>query len=121
MVDALTSAGVRVDLIGASKWEGYLGTKQRARVFIGELDGRRTGADVLFLDAPVGEIRYCKLPDPQPGFKAWTLSVNGRESRGEGTTPLTVLYGQWHFVMAYDDARILDALRNALGLSVPPC
>ena len=121
MIDALTSAGLRVDLIGASKWEGYLGTKQRARVFIGDLDGRRAGADVIFLDAPVSDIRYCRLPDPQPGFRAWTLSVNGRQTGGEGTYPTTVLYGPRHFVITFDDARVRDALRNALGLSVPPC
>jgi hypothetical protein len=121
VIDALTSAGMRVDLIGGSKWESQLGTKRPARVFIGDLDGRRTGADVIFLDAPVGEIRYCRLPDPQPGFMAWTLTVNGRESRGEGSVPITILHGQRHFVIAYDDSRIVDALRNALGLSVPPC
>jgi hypothetical protein len=121
VIDALMSAGMRVDLIGGSKWESQLGTKRPARVFIGDLHGRRVGADVIFLDAPVGEIRYCKLPDPHPGFMAWNLSFNGRESRGEGSVPTTILYGQRHFVITYDDPRIVDALRNALGLSVPPC
>src|SRR5687767_4003796 len=121
VIDALTSAGLRVDLIGASKWEGYLGAKQRARVFIGDLDGRRAGADVIFLDAPISEIRYCRLQDPQPGFRAWTLTVNGRETRGEGTYPSTVLYGQRHFIFAFDDVRVRDALQSALGLSAPPC
>jgi hypothetical protein len=121
VIDALKSAGMRVDLIGGSKWESQLGARRPARVFIGDLDGRRVGADVIFLDAPVGEIRYCKLPDPHPGFMAWNLSVNGRESRGEGSVPSTILYGQRHFVITYDDSRIVDALRNALGLSVPPC
>ena len=121
VIDALTSAGLRVDLVGPSKWEGYLGTTQRARVFIGELDGRRAGADVIFLDAPISEIRYCRLQDPQPGFRAWTLTVNGRETRGEGTYPSTILYGHRHFVFAFDDVRVRDALQSALGLSVPPC
>lgn len=120
VVDALTSAGMRVNHIGGSKWESQLGTRQPARVFIGDLDGRRVGADVLFLDGPVSEIRYCKLPDPRPGFNAWTLTVNGRESRGEGTVPTTFLYGQRHFVIAHD-LRIHDALRDALGLSEPHC
>lgn len=121
MIDALRSTGMRVDLIGRSKWETYLGTKRRARVFIGDLDGRRAGADVIFLDAPVGEVRFCKLPDPHPGFTAWNLVVNGLESRGEGSRPTTILYGARHFIIAYDDPRIRDALRDALGLSVPPC
>ena len=121
MINALMSAGMRVDLIGGSKWESQLGATRPARVFIGDLHGRRVGADVIFLDAPVGEIRYCKLPDPQPGFMAWNLSVDGRESRGEGSASTTILYGQRHFVITDDDSRIVDALRNALGLSVPPC
>jgi hypothetical protein len=121
VIDALTSAGLRVDLIGASKWEGFLGPKQRARVFIGDLNGRRAGADVIFLDAPLSEIRYCRLPDPQPGFRAWTLSVNGRATGGEGTYPTTVLYGPRHFVITFDEARVRDALRTALGLLEPPC
>ncbi len=120
VIDALTSAGVRVDLVGRSKWETYLGTKRLARVFIGDLDGRRAGADVIFLDSPIGDVRFCKLPDPHPGFVAWTLSVNGLGSRGEGSLPTTVLYGQRHFVIVHD-SRIHDALRDALGLSEPRC
>jgi len=120
VIDAMTSAGMRVDLVGRSKWETYLGTKRQARVFIGDLDGRRTGADVIFLDSPIGDVRFCKLPDPHPGFVAWTLSVNGLGSRGEGSLPTTFLYGQEHFVIAHD-SRIHDALRDALGLSEPPC
>jgi len=121
VIDALTSAGMRVDLIGGSKWESQLGAKLPARVFIGDLDGRRAGADVIFLDSPVGDVRFCRLLDPQPGFRAWTLSVNGRETRGEGTSPVTILFGPRHFIVAYDDSRIVDALRKSLGLSVPPC
>jgi len=121
VIDALTSAGMRVDLIGGSKWESQLGAKLPARVFIGDLDGRRAGADVIFLDSPVGDVRFCRLVDPQPGFRAWTVSVNGRETRGEGTSPVTILFGPRHFIVAYDDSRIVDALRKSLGLSAPPC
>ena len=120
VIDALMSAGMRVDLIGGSKWESQLGPKRPARVFIGDLDGRRTGADVIFLDAPIGDVRFCKLPDPHPGFVAWSLTVDGRESRGEGSLPTTFLYGQRHFVITHD-ARIHDALRDALALSEPRC
>ena len=120
MIDALMSAGMRVDHIGGSKWESQLGTTRPARVFIGDLEGRRTGADVIFLDSPIGDVRFCVLPDPHPGFMAWTLSVNGRESRGEGSLPTTFLYGQEHFVISHD-SRVHDVLRDALGLSEPRC
>jgi hypothetical protein len=120
VIDALMSAGMRVDLIGGSKWESQLGATRPARVFIGELDGRRSGADVIFLDSPLDDVRFCRLPDPHPGFVAWSLTVDGRESRGEGSLPTTFLYGQRHFVITHD-ARIHDALRDALALSEPRC
>src|SRR5687768_12497493 len=59
VVAALDAAGIRLTLIGASKFETLLGERQRARVFIERAGAGGAGADVLFLDRPVSDVRVC--------------------------------------------------------------
>lgn len=122
VIDALASIGLQVDLIGGSKFEGTLGTRQRARVFIGSfVGGVRAGADVLFLDASVGKVRVCIKPGSAPGFTSYEIFVADRlTSNGEGSQQVTFAVSDRYFVQAVD-VRVRDALRDALGLSEPRC
>jgi hypothetical protein len=122
VIDALASIGFKVDLIGGSKFEGMLGTRQRARVFIGSFaGGLRNGADVLFLDSSLGPVRVCTKPGSAPGFTGFEIFVADRlASHGEGSQTVTFAVSDRYFVQALDD-RIRDVLRDALGLSVPGC
>jgi hypothetical protein len=122
VIDALASIGFQVDLIGGSKFEGMLGTRQRARVFIGSFaGGLRNGADVLFLDSSLGPVRVCTKPGSAPGFTGFEIFVADRlASHGEGSQTVTFAVSDRYFVQALD-VRIRDALRDALGLSVPRC
>jgi hypothetical protein len=120
VIAALTAGGMRVELIGGSKAEGILGARQRARVFIGTIDGGRTGADVLFLEAPLN-VRICAAGGPTPGFATSTIFVNGRQVGGiDGTRTTSFAVSDRYFVMS-TDVRVRDALQRGLGLSVPNC
>lgn len=120
VVAALTAAGMRVELIGASKFETLLGAPRRTRVFIGSLAGDRVGTEVLFLDAPMGSVRICTTPDPAPGFSNTTIAVDGQQvATIGGSQPRYFGLSARYFVFS-SDARVRDALL-ALGLSVPSC
>src|SRR5207253_10991644 len=80
VLDVLTASGMRVELVGGSKAEMLLGTPRRARVFIGTLAGSRVGADVLFLDAPAGDVRAWTLAGSAAGFSKVGMTVG----RGAG-------------------------------------
>jgi hypothetical protein len=121
VVDALTAGGMRVELVGGSKADTLLGAARRARVFIGTLAGSRVGADVLFLDAPTGDVRVCTSPSAASGFTKFTITVDGRPgSSGEGSQSMNFAVSDRYFVMS-SDARVRDALRDGLGLSLPRC
>lgn len=121
VVDALTAAGVRVELIGGSKFEDLLGAPRRARVFIGTIAGSRVGADVLFLDAPAGDVRVCTSAGSASGFTKVAITVDGRPGpSGEGSQSMTFAVSDRYFVMS-SDARVRDALQRGLGLSLPRC
>ncbi len=121
MLDVLTAAGMRVELIGASKFETLLGSPRRTRVFIGTLQGTRVGADVLFLDAPPGDVRVCRTEGSAPGFTRVVITVDGRPgSTGDGSQSMSYAVSDRYFVMS-SDVRVRDALRNGLGLSEPRC
>ena len=118
---ALERSGMRVELIGGSKFEGMLGSMHRARVFIGTIGDERVGADVLFLDAPVVDVRVCSSSGSAPGFTKFTITVNGAPgSSGEGSQAMYFATGDRFFVMT-SDARLRNALFKELGLQVPPC
>ena len=121
VLDVLTATGMRVELVGGSKFETLLGAARRARVFIGTLQGARVGADVLFLDAPPGDVRVCKTAGSAPGFTHVEITVEGRPgSTGDGSQSMSFAVSDRYFVMS-SDVRVRDALRVGLGLSEPRC
>ncbi len=121
MLQVLTTSGMRVELIGASKFETLLGAPRRTRVFIGTLQGSRVGAEVLFLDAPPGDVRVCKTAGSAYGFTKVVITVDGRPgSTGEGSQSMNFAVSDRYFVMS-SDVRVRDALRDGLGLSEPRC
>jgi hypothetical protein len=121
VLDVLTARGMRVELVGGSKFETLLGAARRTRVFIGTLQGTRVGADVLFLDAPPGDVRVCKTAGSASGFTKVVITVDGRPgSSGEGSQSMSFAVSDRYFVMS-SDVRVRDALRDGLGLSEPRC
>ena len=121
VLDVLTASGMRVELVGGSKFETFLGAARRTRVFIGTLQGTRVGADVLFLDAPPGDVRVCKTAGSTSGFTKVVITVDGRPgSSGEGSQSMSFAVSDRYFVMS-SDVRVRDALRDGLGLSEPRC
>jgi len=112
---------MHVELIGASKFETLLGAPRRTRVFIGTMQGSRVGVEVLFLDAPPGDVRVCKSAGSASGFTKVVITVDGRPgSSGEGSRSMNFAVSDRYFVMS-SDARVRDALRDGLGLSEPRC
>lgn len=120
MIAALSAAGVPLTLIGGSKFETLLGDRQRARVFIERAGAGGAGADVLFLERPIDNIRVCqstttagltrseiyigpRLVDTVEGRQSASFSVSGR-----------------YFIMS-SDKRFSDALMAGLGTVTPPC
>jgi hypothetical protein len=121
VLDVLTASGMRVELVGASKFETLLGAARRTRVFIGTLQGTRVGAEVLFLDAPPGDVRVCKTAGSAPGFTKVVITVDGEPgSTGEGSQSMNFAVSDRYFVMS-SDVRVRDALRDGLRLSEPRC
>ena len=80
-----------------------------------------TNPDVLFLDAPPGDVRVCKSAGPAPGFTQVVITVDGRPgSTGDGSQSMNFAVSDRYFVMT-SDVRVRDALRDALALSEPRC
>jgi hypothetical protein len=121
VLNVLTASGMRVELVGGSKFETLLGAARRARVFIGTMEGSRVGADVLFLDAPPGDVRVCKTAGSSSGFTHVAITVDGRPgSTGDGSQSMNFAISDRYFVMS-SDVRVRDALRDGLALSEPRC
>src|SRR5436309_16075462 len=80
VLDVLTASGMRVELVGGSKFDTLLGVARRARVFIGTLAGSRAGADVLFLYAPPVHARVCTAAGSASGVTNFTFTVSGYPS-----------------------------------------
>ena len=120
VLDAFNRAGIGVRLIGASKFEGDLGVRLPARVFI-VLAGSE-GADILFLPpSGIGDIRVCTAPGAAPGWTTSTVFVNGqRVSSGESGRPVYYLLNGRYFAITYDVAT-RDALTRGLGLTAAEC
>ena len=119
VIDALRGGGVEVGLIGGSKFETFLGDRRDARVFI-KPKGQSGGAEVLFLAAPLREIRMCSAQSA-PGFTKWTVVIDGKNLSGmEGSQVAYPLVGARFFVLAWD-VDSAKALSTGLRLTVPPC
>jgi hypothetical protein len=122
VIEAIASAGFHVDRIGPSKFEEYIfGERKRARVFGAPVESTRRDrirVEILFPDAPVGEVRVC--PSSSAGPNEYSISIAGREISVGSTQPLFFAISDRFFVMASNEP-VRDALRARLGLSIPPC
>ena len=118
IVTALAGAGMRLSLVGPSKFDWIFGdASRRSGIFTGVVDGTQVRADVLFLDRPVVGLTACTKGPP------WTFTVSvagGHAVTGGGMTPAYFALNERVFVMA-TDPHVRDALRAALALTVPVC
>jgi hypothetical protein len=121
IVAAFERAGMPVRLIGVSKFAGMLGSMRPARVFTAAPTWGAGGADVLFLEEPIGDVRVCTTPSTIPGWTINTIFVDGRQvDRSEAGQHVLFSVGPGYFVQAWDE-RTSDALRQGLGLDTPTC
>jgi hypothetical protein len=120
VMSAFARAGMPVRMVGASKFEGMLGSRQPARVFTAAATWGAGGADVLFLEDNIREIRVCERPG-SIGRTEYTLFVNGSSVNGVDAGQLVIFsIGPGYFVQAFD-TKTSDALRQGLGLGPPGC
>jgi hypothetical protein len=120
VVAAFAQAGMPVRMIGASKFETLLGARRPARVFTAVAEWGAGGADVLFLEKSIGDVRVCAAPGSS-GRTVYTISVDGRAADGiDAGQQVVFSIGPGYFVQAYD-VRTNDALRQGLGLTAPAC
>jgi hypothetical protein len=120
-MSAFERAGMPVRRVGPSKFEGILGSRRPARVFTAAATWGAGGADVLFLDDPIGDVRVCATPSTTTGWTVYTISVDGRQvDRTEAGQLVLFSIGPGFFVQSFDTATS-DALRQGLGLQAPRC
>lgn len=120
IVDGLRREGIDLGLIGGSKFETLLGPRLPARVFIVRAGAGGAGADVLYLDRPMGEIRVCSTQG-NDGFWTYTVLVNGQVvSRGGGSQYVLYSMNDRFFAQAIGEG-FDAALRKALGTSPVRC
>lgn len=120
---AFERAGMQVRMIGTSKFEGMLGSRRPARVFTASATWGAGGADVLFLDNSIGDVRVCVTGTQGTtiGWTTYTIFVDGREVRRlEAGQAVWFSIGPGFFVQAFD-TNTSDALRQGLGLDAPRC
>ena len=110
-----------VRMIGSSKFETLLGSRRPARVFTAASTWGAGGADVLFLDEAIGDVRVCATPSPTTGWTIYTIFVDGRQVEQTEAGQLVIFsIGPGFFVQSFDTATS-DALRQGLGLQAPRC
>lgn len=118
VVAALDAAGIRLTVIGASKFETLLGDRQRARVFIAAPGAGGAGADILFLERPIDNVRVCA--SQAASGPRYDIFIGDRlVDSGEGQTAFYSISGQY-FIQSFDK-RFSDALMAGLGTVAPPC
>jgi len=121
VVAAFEKAGMPVQMIGSSKFEGMLGSVRPARVFTAAATWGAGGADVLFIDDSIPDIRVCATPGTTTGWTIYTIFVDGRQvDRTEAGQLVLFSIGPGFFVQSFD-TRTSDALRQGLGLDAPRC
>lgn len=120
VIAALDAAGIRLTLIGGSKFEDLLGDRQRARVFIEQSGGGGSGADVLFLERPIGGIRVCSSKTAAGLDRTEIFIADRLVSSGEGTQIPFYSVSDRYFIQAFGK-RFSDALMTGLGTVTPPC
>ena len=120
VVTGVLRAGLVVRQVGASKFETLLGARRQARVFTVEGGGGLGGADIVFTEEAIGDVRVCGVPG-SIGRTVYTISLNGATvSTNDAGQAIFYSVGPGYFVQAYD-APTSDALRRFLGLSAPEC
>ena len=118
VVAALDAAGIRLRLIGASKFETLLGGRERARVFVETPGG--DGADVLFLEGPVSNVRVC-TSKAASGLNHYDIFIGDHLiDSGEGTQTVFYSVSGRYFIQAFGK-RFSDALMAGLDTVRPPC
>lgn len=122
VVDAIASAGGEIERVGGSKFESFLGARREARHFAWIAGGRARGAEVIFLERWMPEVRMCASPVASaPGFTRWSLRVDGKDLAGmEGSQTAYPLLDPRFFVLTFD-ADSASALGRGLDLRAPPC
>jgi hypothetical protein len=121
VMSAFARAGMPARMIGTSKFDGILGSRRPARVFTAAATWGAGGADIVFLDDSIGDIRVCATPGTASGWMIYTIFVDGREiNRVEASQLVLFSTGPGYFVQAFD-VRTSDALRQGLGLEGPRC
>lgn len=116
MITALSRAGFDVDLVGASKFEDFLGQHARARVFGAAVGVSPARVDILFLDDPLDDLRVCVTP----ALDFDVFASGQRIARGGSSAEIFFAVSQRVFALA-SDRRARDALRDAFGLWEPRC
>lgn len=119
VVAALDTAGIRLALIGGSKFEDLLGERQRARVFIERAGAGGAGADVLFLDRPMPDLRVC-VSKAASGPNRYEIFLGDRRvSDGEGVQSVSFSVSDRYFIQAIGE-HFSEALIKGLGTKRPP-
>jgi len=120
VANAIENDGATIGLIGGSKFETFLGDRREARHFGWRAKQGDRGAEVLYLDQPLGDLRMCSAPSA-PGFTKWTVTLDGKSLPGmEGSQTAYPLVGLRFFVLAFDSDSAA-VLSRGLGLSAPRC
>ena len=118
VVAALDAAGIRLTVIGASKFETLLGDHQRARVFIAAPGAGGAGADILFLERPINNVRVCASQGASG--PRYDIFIGDRlVDSGEGQTAFYSISGRY-FIQAFGK-QFSDALMAGLGTVTPRC
>lgn len=126
VIAAIDAAGIRLTLIGGSKFETLLGERQRARVFIEQAGPGGTGADVLFLERPISNVRVC-FSKTAAGLNRNDIFIGDRlVGSVEGTQTAFYSFSGRYFIQASSGSaisgkRFSDALMAGLGTVTPPC
>jgi hypothetical protein len=120
VIAALDAAGIRLTSIGASKFETLLGERRPTRVFIEAPGASGAGADVVFLDQPVSNVRVCPSRAAS-GLNRYEIFIGDRlVDAGEGVQTVYYSVSGRYFIQAFGK-RFSDALKSGLGTVTPPC
>lgn len=116
VVDAITSAGFRVERIGISKFEVYpFADPVTGRVFGRNYGDKPFRVDVLFLTRPAGEVRICPRP-----YHEYSLTIDSRPAYLGATAEVFFGVSDRFFVIA-SPRELHAALVAHLKLTVPTC